>query len=52
MCTNVGRVIYMSVDQFNRRVGQHNAALLCGRRVMLVACTGLPDRLDPLITRG
>ena len=45
MCTNVGRVIYMSVDQFNKRVGQHNASLLCGRRVMVVACTGLPTGL-------
>ena len=42
----------MSVDQFNRRVSQHNASLLCGRRVTVVACTGLPDRLDSLITRG
>ena len=50
MCTNVGRVIYMSFDQFNRRVGQHKASMWT--RVMVVACTGLPDRLDPLITRG
>ena len=51
MCTNVGRVIYMLVDQFNRRVVQHKESLLCGRRVMVVACTGLPDRLDPLIVQ-
>ena len=47
MCTNGGRVIYMLVDQFNRRDGQQKASLLCGRCVMAVACTGFPHRLDP-----